>query len=232
MPVDLIIKWFRGDRFLLLLVSLVVTLLLAPLMEESILGKLLMHACFTFVFVTGVVANRQRKGIFVTALVLACVAIPLGWLRVLDESPRLLLLRLIADIIFFSFTALMILVTVVKDHLASKQSILGAICVYLLMGLTGALVYSALEIVEEESFRFVERQLAADPDANGERTAWPQMVYYSFVTMSTLGFGDITPRTPLAQTVTWMQAVAGQLYLVVLIARMVSELPKPPNQQP
>jgi hypothetical protein len=53
-----------------------------------------------------------------------------------------------------------------------------------------------------------------------------QMIYFSFVTMSTLGYGDITPRTPLAQTVTWMQAVTGQFYLVILIARLVNELPR------
>jgi hypothetical protein len=52
------------------------------------------------------------------------------------------------------------------------------------------------------------------------------MVYYSFVTMTTLGYGDITPRTPMAQTVTWMQAVAGQLFVAVLIARLVTELPR------
>ncbi len=225
------LQWLRGDRFLLLLVSLVVTLLLAPLMEEMVLGKLLMHGCFTLVFLTGVLANRRRKGIFITAIILAAFGIPLGWLRLLSDSTGLSLTRLIVDMIFFSFTAVMILVAVVKDHMASKQAILGAISVYLLMGLTWALGYSAIEMIEEEPFRFIERQVAVHPDADSEITAWSQMVYYSFVTMSTLGYGDITPRTPLAQTVTWMQAVAGQLYLVVLIARMVSELPRSHDRQ-
>ena len=109
--------------------------------------------------------------------------------------------------------------------MAQWHSILGAISVYLLMGLSWAIAYSALEIIEHEPFRFVERRIT--PAENGEEvyTDWPQMVYYSFVTMSTLGFGDITPRTPLAETLTWMQAVFGQLYLVVLIARLVSLLP-------
>jgi hypothetical protein len=120
----------------------------------------------------------------------------------------------------------MILTSVFKDHMASQRSILGAISVYLLMGLNWAVAYSALELCENEPFRFVERQVT--PAANGEAvyTDWPQLVYYSFVTMSTLGFGDITPRTPMAQTLTWMQAVFGQLYLVVLIARLVSLLPQ------
>jgi hypothetical protein len=53
------------------------------------------------------------------------------------------------------------------------------------------------------------------------------MVYFSFVTMSTLGYGDVSPRTPLGETATWIQSVVGQLYIAILIARLVSELPRP-----
>ena len=48
------------------------------------------------------------------------------------------------------------------------------------------------------------------------------LLYFSFVTLTTLGFGDITPVSPLAQTLTWLEAVAGQLYLAILLARLVS----------
>jgi voltage-gated potassium channel len=131
---------------------------------------------------------------------------------------------------FIAITATMILNAILKDHMASKRSILGAISVYLLLGLSWTCAYSALEIfalgnIAEEPFRFTERQTIETPQGQ-PLTAWPQLVYYSFVTMSTLGFGDITPRTPLAQTMTWMQAVFGQLYLVILIARLVSLLPQ------
>jgi hypothetical protein len=212
--------------FLWLLIALVVTLLLAPLMQDRLVGNLLMHGCFTLVFLTGLLANRERPWIFRTALVLAVIGIPLGWTRLFSGNIDLNLTRLVVDILFFAFTAIIILIAVIKDHTASWRSILGAISVYLLMGLSWTLAYSALEIIEHEPFRFVERQTT--PAENGEAvyTVWPQMVYYSFVTMSTLGFGDITPRTPLAQTLTWMQAVFGQLFLVVLVARLVSLLPQ------
>ena len=212
--------------FLWLLVSLVLALLLAPLMQDRFVGNLLMHGCFTLVFLAGLLANRARPWIFRTALVLAVIGIPLGWSRLLSENNHLLLARHAVDILFFSFTAIMILISVFKDHLASQRSIAGAISVYLLLGLTCAMAYSALEIIEQEPFRFVERLTL--PAENGEAvsTEWSQLIYYSFVTMSTLGFGDITPRTPMAQTLTWMQAVFGQLYLVVLISRLVSLLPQ------
>jgi voltage-gated potassium channel len=216
--------------FLWLLIALVATMLLAPLMEKKNVGDLLMHGCFTLVFLTGLMANRQRPWIFRTAIVLALVGVPLGWTSLLSGNLQLLLFRLFVDMVFFAFTAIMILIAILKDHMANKSSILGATCVYLLLGLSWTCAYSALEIsaldnVADEPFRFTERQTIKT--AQGQQlTAWPQLVYYSFVTMSTLGFGDITPRTPLAQTLTWMQAVFGQLYLVILIARLVSLLPR------
>jgi len=209
----------------MLLLAMVVTLLLAPLMQDRLVGNLLMHGCFTLVFLTGLLANRQRPWIFRTALVLAVIGIPLGWTRLLSGNNQLLLIRYVVDIFYFAFIAIMILTAVFKYHLASQRSILGAISVYLLMGLSWALAYSALGIIEPEPFRFKERQTTPAENGDALYTDWSQLVYYSFVTMSTLGFGDITPRTPMAQTLTWMQAVFGQLYLVVLIARLVSLLP-------
>ena len=64
------------------------------------------------------------------------------------------------------------------------------------------------------------------PGVRMQVTSFSQMVYFSFVTMSTLGYGDITPRSPVAQTFAWMQSVAGQFYIAVLVAWMVSEIPR------
>jgi voltage-gated potassium channel Kch len=63
-------------------------------------------------------------------------------------------------------------------------------------------------------------------DQSSEVTAFSQYVYFSFVTMSTLGYGDITPRSSIAQTLAWMQSVTGQFYIAVLVAWMVSEIPR------
>jgi hypothetical protein len=218
--------WLRGDRFLLLLVSLVATLLLVPLVHSPLVQKILANALFTLVFVTGALANRRRNVIFTTAVVLAVAAIGLAWSRLLIGNTEVRVLGLIADVVFFSFTAVMILVAVVRDRMGSTQAISGAVCVYLLMGFGWAHGYLLVEQLESEPFRYAERQFESPTAAGDERTVLSQMVYYSFVTMTTLGYGDVTPRTPLAQTVTWMQAVTGQLFLAVLVARLVSELPK------
>jgi hypothetical protein len=93
--------------------------------------------------------------------------------------------------------------------------ILGAVCVYLLIGLAWAKVYQTLDVVTPGSFRF-----PAD-------TAWApaslaRYAYLSFITLATVGYGDVTPVTAIAGTLAWLEAVTGQLYLAITVARLVA----------
>jgi voltage-gated potassium channel Kch len=96
-----------------------------------------------------------------------------------------------------------------------SDRIVGAICVYLLIGLAWASLFETLDSVVPGSFRF-----PAD-------TAWatPGTVryhYFSFVTLATLGYGDVTPQTALAGTLAALEAVSGQLYIGITVARLVA----------
>ena len=185
-----------------------------------------MSSCLTLVFLTSVMANRNHRKPFIIAILLATVGIPLNWSFLFAETFDIGPWHLAVDIVFFAMNAILILVAVFRDHLASLQAVFGAISAYLLLGLTGALGYALMEQLEHQPLRFVERQLDEGVMEGKETTAFSQLVYFSFVTMSTLGYGDIAPRTQMAQTVAWMQAVGGQLFIAVLIARLVSELPR------
>jgi hypothetical protein len=161
----------------------------------------------------------------IAGIVVACIALPLNWATIVFRTPLLVILAYAVGIVFLGMTAAMILISVFRDHLATMQAVVGAICVYLLIGLAWALMYSALEYAQPGAFDIPHRTVAARAVGGREMTSYSQMVYFSFVTMSTLGYGDMTPRTPAAQTMTWMQSVLGQLYLAVLVARLVSALP-------
>ena len=212
--------------FLLLLASMLIVLVLAPQFEDSYVGAILLHAGLTAVFVTGVIANRQRKVIFRASLIIAVVAIPLTWLAFVTESVVVQLGQNALIVLFCGVTGGLILSAVLREYLGAIQAVLGAICVYLLIGLAWATIYSAIERIEPQSFDFNHRRTTTT--SNGQtHTAFSQLVYFSFVTMSTLGYGDVTPRTPLAENSTWMQSVVGQLYIAILIARLVTELPRP-----
>jgi hypothetical protein len=219
-------KTVRSQRqFLYLLASLLLMLVVVPVVHNRLIASLLQAAFLTAVLVTAIVANRERRRILVAGIVVAVVAIPLNWATVFFPNPLLIITAYSAGIAFLGMTAALILISVLRDHLATMQAVVGAICVYLLIGLTWALVYSALEYAQGDAFIIPERSIVVQARDGRKRTSYSQMVYFSFVTMSTLGYGDMLPRTPAAQTAAWMQSVLGQLYLAVLVARLVSVLP-------
>jgi len=99
-----------------------------------------------------------------------------------------------------------------------QNRLMGAMCVYLLIGLAWAFAFTLLHIVSPTSFEGI-----AAPTTEAHAKAI-QFLYYSFVTLTTLGYGEITPASPVAQTLAYMEAVTGQFYLTILVAALVGML--------
>lgn len=92
----------------------------------------------------------------------------------------------------------------------------GAIAVYLLLGLLWGLVYGVVAATDPGALKGIE------PFTLSESGAQQDYIYFSFVTLTTLGYGDILPVSSVAKTLAWIEAVVGQLFLAVTIARLVS----------
>jgi Na+/H+-dicarboxylate symporter len=97
----------------------------------------------------------------------------------------------------------------------TQDTIYGAICGYLLLALCWALVFSLIETMVPGSFAVL-----VTPAGDQERVA-SLMFYYSFTSLTTLGYGDIVPISPVTRSFSTLEAVMGQLYLTVLVARLV-----------
>ncbi len=94
------------------------------------------------------------------------------------------------------------------------NKILGAICLYLLMGLIWAVIYTLIELNFPTSFTNVK-------GTSEWFTLFPNFIYFSFVTITTLGFGDISPLLPISKVIVYLEAVVGQFYLAILVASLV-----------
>ena len=141
------------------------------------------------------------------------------WATSVTPTPTLILITVILSVAFFAFIIMVISASVFRSGAITADRIAGAICVFLLVGLFWSMLYGAVSIYNPEAFRL----------PGGTPSLWQNgglaeldFIYFSFVTLTTLGFGDISPVSPLARTLTWMQAVFGQLYIAILLARMVS----------
>jgi Ion channel len=139
-------------------------------------------------------------------------------ISILDVSVRMRQLPVLASVIvavFAGFVVWRVYTEVMRPHRRVGDRIVGAICVYVLIGLAWAKVYETLDDVAPGSFRF--------PADTGWATPSPlRYSYFSFVTLATLGYGDVTPVTVLAGTLAWLEAITGQLYLAVTVARLVA----------
>jgi hypothetical protein len=100
------------------------------------------------------------------------------------------------------------------------DSVLGAACGYLFLGLGWAVLYSLIEGFRPGSFEISPRLVSGEP----ARPLPHVLTYYSFVTLTTLGYGDISPVSPATRTLAWVEALTGQFYLAVIVAGLVSVL--------
>jgi len=211
------------NHLAVLLVSLVFMLLVVPIVESRGGGDVVLRFGITCVLVGAAVAIRRRRAMLVGGLVVAAVGAQVIWLTLVIDSPVLFMAACMLDSLFFAAMAAYILAAVLKKHLATLQSIYGAVSGYLLFGLAWAMLYWAVERGDPQAFSTATGERFGH--FQGEAKAFSEVLYFSFVTMSTLGYGDILPVSPIARTLAWMQSVGGLFYTAVIMAWLVSEMP-------
>ena len=169
-----------------------------------------------FALTVGVAVLELRAGEHWAASVVVALCVIL--LTGVDLTARLRHVPIIKISLVALFAGLVVWLTytsVMRPHRPVGDRIVGAICVFILIGLAWASVFEALDTVVPGSFRFPADTAWATPSALRYR-------YFSFVTLATLGYGDVTPITVLAGTLAALEAVSGQLYIGITVARLVA----------
>jgi len=122
--------------------------------------------------------------------------------------------------VFFVFLIWNLLHDLNEGDRSTSEKIFGARCAYVFIGLLFALIFAHLEYRDPGSF-YISNDLLAERAAN-ESSQLNVFTYFSFVTMTTLGYGDVTPISEHARTLAWLEALIGQLYLAVMVAGLVA----------
>ena len=121
-------------------------------------------------------------------------------------SPLVSVVLVIASVVF-------IVRRLATHSRVTRRTVFGALCIYLFAALLFALVYHVVAMISGEPF-FVQTDNPSGVD----------YIYFSFITMATVGFGDLSPATDLGRMTTVVEGISGQLYLVVVVALFVSNL--------
>jgi hypothetical protein len=186
-----------------------------PLLNEWIAGRIWADV-FTDIFfacalMSGLHAVSDQPGRLRFALLLAGAIVLLGSLHYIVQIKILDQLQLGLSAVFFMQMLVMIWIHIVKENEVTTDLIMAAASAYILLGLVWAHAYYLLEIFHPNSFKGSEK-LGDD--------IW-NFYYYSFVTLTTMGYGDILGITKSARALSILEAIAGQLYLAIMISRLV-----------
>ena len=205
----------KQTNFFYLLIALLVFLIAFPLADDFVIGSapVVRAILFSTVLIIGV-RSLQGSGLLFSAgisLVVVGVILSIAATRFLSDIFQYGALLSLIGFLLVAFTHT--IREVVFGTAINVNRLVGAVCVYLLFGVIWALSYSVLEFTVPGSFAGFETSVDRGWDS--------EWLYFSFVTMTTLGYGDLLPISATARALAYMQAVFGQFYVAVLVAGLV-----------
>lgn len=203
-------------RHLALLLSILFLFIITPTVIAFRHGLLVMNIFSAIVLVAGSYALSRRRNLFIAAIVLSVIAVILAWLLLIHPRLWVRILSNCCTIILVTYFSVTILGYVLRGTEVTMDKIFAAICVYMFIGYAWTFAYALIEELQPSAFMAL-----SSPSPNDYVARLLEMRYFSFATLTTVGYGDIVPHSAAARTLAVLEAVTGQIYLTVLIARLV-----------
>jgi Ion channel len=204
--------FWTDDRGLSIFLAVLVAIIVVPALGPvGLPGRLLGDALVSLMLVSGAAAVADRSRAVLIVSVITVAALLVRWASWLFPKADLAVWREISTLVTLVALCCVVLALVLRRGPITARRIEGAIAVYLLLGFSWAQAYELLALWHPGAF-------TGAVDGKGS-LPW---TYYSFVTLTTMGYGDIMPVHPLARAGAVLEALTGQLYLTILLARLVS----------
>jgi hypothetical protein len=216
-------NWLPHWRFRLLLLSLLLLVVVYPLLRKAFDTRLVFDVLLTVLFVAGILTLFRRPRYRILALLLGLPTLAGIWTHyVLFETmplSQVIGLHAVAAL-FLGVCVTAILRDIYQAEVISADSIYGAFCGYLLVGLIYAHLYCIVVSVEPDAFQGNEILVHRLHDRARRHYL---LGYFSFITLTTVGYGDLTPVAETAQGLAVLEAITGQFYIAVLLAELLGK---------
>lgn len=202
--------------YLYLLLTQVAYIVFYPIIGDALRLAILLEIFLLAALMGGVLSSlANRRGLLVTS-VLALLFLLTRWAGILLDIVNLIPVSALFATAFFGYvTVVLIRHIFLESERVDADLIYGAISVYLLIGVTFGFAYVCLNALAPGSFSGIDAEFAKPQEVVRDFN------YFSFVTLTTLGYGDITPQSHQAGVLAYLEAIVGQVYLTVLVARLV-----------
>ena len=212
-PWQRLLRFWEGDNSMPVILALLVLLIFVwpVLITPAQPVEYVRDIAFSALLLAGAITAMKYSWLRLVVGAILGVSLLVRWAAVAWPSEALLVGREVSTLLLLALFCLIVGARVYRAGPVTSQRIMGAVAVYLLLGLSWEQGYELLHMLHPEAFGGVDADVGPD--------AW---IYFSFVTLTTLGYGDITPVSTLARSMVVFEALAGQIYLVVMLARLVA----------
>jgi hypothetical protein len=209
------------SKFVWILVAVFLLILFNPFLPNQGWGSYIFHLLLLFIIVSGILASSDERQIIHQITFIGLFVVALDWIAVLAQNylPKLVLLVYALYAIVIGLITVAIILAIIKSPKVTANIICGAVAGYLLIGLSGAFIALFIETLSPGAF------LIGGEVLNREGLA-DELIYYSMVSLSTIGYGDIIPADPMARSLSLAVGLVGQIYLTVLVAMLVGKFLK------
>jgi hypothetical protein len=205
--------------FALLLFCLIASLLVPAYFENQIMGGVALRGILSLILLASLYLIAYRLRELLVGIALAIPTLLVNWWSGLFSPPLSVYLASAFYVVFLCYISFFIIRFIFETDHISLDMIFAAICLYMYLGLIWMFIYLITEVSYPGSFRFAT-ELPSDPESL-IHSLRSNLSYFSYVTLSTLGYGDVTPLTRFARAWAILETLMGQFYLALVIARLV-----------
>ncbi len=178
--------------------------------------ELLLDTLTNFVLLSALIAVSSNRKVLSIALVLLILIMVMTWFPLSGQQRWQKTAELILTALFLAYVVWHIFSDVFSQRIISRDTLFGAICIYLLLGLLWSYFYLLLVWLTPNAFSIDSSRLASDGELSGN------LLYYSYTTLTTVGYGDITPVSLQARSIAVIEQITGVFYIAIMMARLVS----------
>jgi hypothetical protein len=196
----------RSNLILLILITFLVFVI--PFFPRD-LQPALTNVFFSLIFLSSIFALETWRQRMIT---IAIVGIMIQWISHLFEMPVLIYVSSVTNILFYQIIVIRLIIQVARSRRADASMILQSVNGYLMMGVMFSTWVALAMTFNPNAFLFSQQ----DP-------SFTDFTYFTFITMTTVGYGDITPQLPFARSISILISTSGQIYIAVIIAMLVGK---------
>ena len=210
------LKWIDRHRYFLLLVATLMVLILPPFSGGGPVSEILFWLSLTFLFIQSMIAANLKKAWKIVIRAIVIIMILLTWLQPIGiESKSVTILKNASFALFFIFIVYYLLKFIRTSSKVNSNVLITSVNIYLLLGIIWGSLAALLNKIYPDAYNVPDHLISSTN---------LHLFYYSFITMTTVGYGDITPQIPQTQTLAYLMAITGQLYVAIIIAFLVGKL--------